>query len=154
MDSSDDDFGDLYADVEVAASSAINGVLEPSNSPAKDEKDEIFKSPRCSDDEFEENVSDSEDDFDIVLNDDDFDGLEISRMRNGDEEANEGKEMAEEAKDGSDRSRMCLDNLECGDRRNVAKLVNSQYKVVNVCVCCFDLIECCMLLIRLLVFRE
>ncbi|KAL8105478.1 uncharacterized protein LOC141677520 isoform X2 [Apium graveolens] len=128
MDSTDDDFGDLYADVEVAASSAINGGLEPSNSPVKDEKDEIFKSPRCSDDEFEENVSDSEDDFDIVLNDDDFDALEISRLRNGDEEANEGKELVEEVKDGLDKSRMCLDNLECCDRRNVAKMVNSQYK--------------------------
>ncbi|KAK1380358.1 hypothetical protein POM88_027102 [Heracleum sosnowskyi] len=131
MDSTDDDFGDLYADVEVAASSAINGVLEASNSPAKDEKDEIFKSPRCSDDEFDENVSDSEDDFDIVLNDDDCDGLDISRLRNVDEEANEGKEVGEEAKDGSDRSRMCLDNLESGDRRNVAKVVNSQYKYMR-----------------------
>lgn len=153
MDSTDDDFGDLYADVEVAASSAINGGLEPSNSPIKDEKDEILKSPRCSDDEFEENGSDSEDDFDIVLNDDDYNGLEISRLRNGDEVGIEGKELVEEAKDGSDKSRMCLDNLEGGDRRNVAKVVNSQYKVVSVCVCCFGLSESCTLSIRLFVFR-
>lgn len=137
METTDDDFGDLYADVEVAASSAINGVLEPSNSPAKDENDEIFKSPICSDDEFEENASDSEDDFDIVLNDDVFDGLEIAKMRNGDDEGNDGKEVIEEVKDGSDKSRMCLDSLQVGegcDRRNVGKVANSQYKVVYVSV--------------------
>lgn len=156
MDATDDDFGDLYADVEVAASSAINGVLEPSNLSAKDEKDEIFKSPECLDDEFEENVSDSEDDFDIVLNDDDCDGLEISRMRNGDEEANEGKEVGDAAKDGSEKSRMCLDSVEGFDRRNVAKVVNSQYKVVYVCVCvcCFGLVESCMLSIMLCIVTE
>lgn len=134
----DDDFGDLYADVEAAASSAINGGVELYKSPAKDEKDENFKSPRCSDDEFEENGSDSEDDFDIVLNDDGCDGLEIARMRNGDEEMNEGKEVIEEAKEGLDKSRMCLDSLQGGegcDRRNVGIVANSQYKVVYVCAC-------------------
>ncbi|XP_063938947.1 FIP1[V]-like protein isoform X2 [Daucus carota subsp. sativus] len=135
MDSTDDDFGDLYADVEVAASSAINGVLERPNSPAKPEKDEIFEGPRCSDDEFEENASDSEDDFDIVLNDDDVcDGFDAARMRNGEDEENEGKEVIEEAKDGSDKSRMCLDSLQGGEgceRRNVAKVANSQYKYMR-----------------------
>ncbi|XWS53518.1 hypothetical protein CRYUN_Cryun10bG0008200 [Craigia yunnanensis] len=82
MDSMDDDFGDLYADVEVQASSAIGSLyIEPddSNSPSNCSKstdeDEKFVSDSVMED------SDSEDDLNIVLNDDDCKKFSVTGAR-------------------------------------------------------------------------
>ncbi|KMT16269.1 hypothetical protein BVRB_3g054220 isoform A [Beta vulgaris subsp. vulgaris] len=97
MEDLDDDFGDLYADVELQASSAINGVSDFSGKYSKhqhnnevrvDERRENNSGVRGSErrekglettdnanDEVEvENDSDSsdDDDFDVVVNDEDF----------------------------------------------------------------------------------
>ncbi|XP_022721866.1 FIP1[III]-like protein isoform X2 [Durio zibethinus] len=93
MESIDDDFGDLYADVEVQASSAIGTLyIEPEdNSPRNGSKsteaDEKFLHDSVMED------SDSEDDLNIVLNDDDCDKFLVTGARShggGYEEAEDG----------------------------------------------------------------
>ncbi|XP_052478450.1 FIP1[V]-like protein [Gossypium raimondii] len=67
MESMDDDFDDLYADVEVQASSAVGEPEEnnPGNGSKSTEVDNKFIAGSVTED------SDSEDDLNIVLNDDD-----------------------------------------------------------------------------------
>lgn len=72
----DDDFGDLYADVEVQVSSAINSIQ--ASTKLQPENDEVFGNGGENAEAEEEgaqgeedgNESESEDDFNIVLNDD------------------------------------------------------------------------------------
>lgn len=163
----DDEFGDLYADVEVQANSAINGVPGHPQLCTENDDIDIVKETNGSnlnradfindDDEAEngenlDNGSDSEDDFNIVLNEDD-DGLEfpVTRgvsLRNGGvevEDREEGEEEEERENGGfSDKNRMVVDNLKGGngleqssngeDRRIGGKgCYNSLYKVVSSC---------------------
>ncbi|XVF62448.1 hypothetical protein PTKIN_Ptkin09bG0008700 [Pterospermum kingtungense] len=77
----DDEFGDLYADVEVQASSAIGSLYiepednSPSNGSQSTEADEKFVPDSVMED------SDSEDDLNIVLNDDDCDKFPVTGAR-------------------------------------------------------------------------
>ncbi|KAK9070432.1 hypothetical protein SSX86_010834 [Deinandra increscens subsp. villosa] len=90
MEDGDDDFGDLYADVEVEANSAIN--VAPQFSQAQCHRDEIGKQDGDNDkvcvdvdiDEDDDDDDDDDDDLDIVLNSDDDsarqgDGFTIAR---------------------------------------------------------------------------
>ncbi|XWS14199.1 hypothetical protein CRYUN_Cryun36dG0102900 [Craigia yunnanensis] len=93
MESMDDDFGDLYADVEVQASSAIGALYiepednNPSNGSRRTEADEKFVPDSVMED------SDSEDDLNIVLNDDDCEKFPVTVARShggGYEEVEDG----------------------------------------------------------------
>ncbi|KAK6254369.1 Pre-mRNA polyadenylation factor Fip1 domain - like 1 [Theobroma cacao] len=81
MDSMDDDFGDLYADVEIQASSAIDALfIEPedngrSNGAESTDGDEKFDPGSVMED------SDSEDDLNILLNDDDCEKFPVTGAR-------------------------------------------------------------------------
>ena len=81
MESMDDDFGDLYADVEVQASSAIGALYiepednNPSNGSKRTEADEKFVPDSVMED------SDSEDDLNIMLNDDDCEKFPVTGAR-------------------------------------------------------------------------
>ncbi|KAL5541969.1 hypothetical protein UlMin_009679 [Ulmus minor] len=96
----DDDFGELYSVVEVQASSAINGVRvrndigsSDNRMTAKPSSDDAFDSGpigqrSIGDDSTkqmneDDNGSDSEDDLNIVLNDDDCNGSEFPLTNNG-----------------------------------------------------------------------
>lgn len=93
MESMDDEFGDLYTDVEVQASSAIGALyIEPEdNSPINGcqstDADEKFVPGSVMED------SDSEDDLNIVLNDDDCEKFPVTGVRShvgGNEEDEDG----------------------------------------------------------------
>lgn len=152
----DDEFGDLYADVEVQASSAINGVPGHPQLCTENVDIDIVKETNGSNlnridfknGENLDNGSDSEDDFNIVLNEDD-DGFEfpVTRgvsLRNGlvEDEDREGGEEEREIGGFSDKNRMVVDNLKGGngleqssnggDRRIGGKgCYNSQYKYMR-----------------------
>ncbi|KAG4180545.1 hypothetical protein ERO13_A10G171700v2 [Gossypium hirsutum] len=87
MKSIDDDFGDLYADVEVQASSAVGEPQEnnPGNGFKSTEVHNKFIAGSVTED------SDSEDDLNIVLNDDDCDKFSVTgaRSHGGSYEENE-----------------------------------------------------------------
>ncbi|TYJ15531.1 hypothetical protein E1A91_A10G189200v1 [Gossypium mustelinum] len=87
MESMDDDFGDLYADVEVQASSAVGEPQEnnPGNGFKSTEVHNKFIAGSVTED------SDSEDDLNIVLNDDDCDKFSVTgaRSHGGSYEENE-----------------------------------------------------------------
>lgn len=75
----DDDFGDIYADVELEASSAINTTAPQINSVL----DVINDNDSDHIDEDDDDDDDSEDDLDIVLNTSDADGVDgCSVLRN------------------------------------------------------------------------
>uniref|UniRef100_A0A2P2JBB2 Uncharacterized protein MANES_03G204700 n=1 Tax=Rhizophora mucronata TaxID=61149 RepID=A0A2P2JBB2_RHIMU len=112
----DDDFGDLYADVEVQATSAINSVENfVKHSQADGDVGNNIKQPKDESpvlesellDSIQEKLgdysdadgSDSEDDLNIVLNDEDCQRFSVSVRRNGlvgGYEDGEEKAMAEE----------------------------------------------------------
>ena len=78
MENVGDDFGDLYADVEIQASSAINGApdfvrFDEDDTEKLDGLDFADGSSKSENEEpnVVDNGSDSEDDFNIVLNDED-----------------------------------------------------------------------------------
>ncbi|KAF5737059.1 hypothetical protein HS088_TW14G01215 [Tripterygium wilfordii] len=145
MDIYEDDFGDLYADVEVQACSAINAISFPASLSAKvegeegpDEKtselnpehksnsasdlnklDSIADEPACIGD-VEADGSDSDDDLNIVLNDDDDcqrvlvgrkDG--IDRCEDDDGEEFVTKEVKEGGRSGLGRSKKGLNGYGC-----------------------------------------
>ncbi|KAG4180555.1 hypothetical protein ERO13_A10G172100v2 [Gossypium hirsutum] len=87
MESMDHDFGDLYADVEVQASSAVGEPQEnnPGNGFKSTEVHNKFIAGSVTED------SDSEDDLNIVLNDDDCDKFSVTgaRSHGGSYEENE-----------------------------------------------------------------
>ena len=102
-----DDFGDLYLDVVIQASSVINSLPNSSNLYTESEShqgNEGSDHNKANQSENEENLvseskelneeklgvleevgdgSDSEDDLNIVLNDEDCKGFEVGRARNG-----------------------------------------------------------------------
>ncbi|KAF5806148.1 putative pre-mRNA polyadenylation factor Fip1 domain-containing protein [Helianthus annuus] len=85
MDDVDDDFGDLYADVEVEATSAIN--TAPPFSKTQCVTDEIDRACVSVNNDEDEDDDDEDDDLDIVLNSDDdsikrSDGYTILSVRN------------------------------------------------------------------------
>lgn len=158
MEDIDDDFGELYADLEIQASSPINNV--PSISKLCIEKTDINKESidsglnnLDSNGDKEERVdsgSDSEDDLNILLNDDgDSPGFAVScgvNLRSGgyeDEEEENGGGLVEGC--GSDKNRKCIDVIGCGleqslscvgggERGNGGKCgYHSQYKVLLIC---------------------
>lgn len=87
----DDDFGELYAGVEVQASSAVGGLVtesgenNPGNGSKSTEVDNKFIAGSVTRD------SDSEDDLNIVLNDDDCEKFPVTgaRSHGGSYEENE-----------------------------------------------------------------
>ncbi|GMI70261.1 hypothetical protein HRI_000695400 [Hibiscus trionum] len=89
MESMEDDFGDLYADVQVQASAAIGGLhVEPEeNSPSDASKS--TEADSAMDD------SDSEDDLNIVLNDDDCQKFPVTGHGGGCDENENGDFGAE-----------------------------------------------------------
>ncbi|XVF28208.1 hypothetical protein REPUB_Repub15cG0009500 [Reevesia pubescens] len=134
MDSMDDDFGDLYADVEVQASSLY---IEPedSNSPINGSKgtedDEKFVPDSIMED------SDSEDDLNIVLNDDDCEKFPVTgaRSHGGGFEEDENCDFGVEGT-GSDKISRRVKSVDDGSELNssgtVAKLgFNSHFKYVR-----------------------
>ncbi|KAK8634967.1 hypothetical protein V6N13_022845 [Hibiscus sabdariffa] len=100
MESTEDDFGDLYADVQVKATAAIGGLLiepeenSPSNGSKSTEEDEKFVADSVMDD------SDSEDDLNNVLNDDDCEKFTVtgarSRSHSGGYDENENGDFGPE----------------------------------------------------------
>ncbi|KAK8525382.1 hypothetical protein V6N13_123091 [Hibiscus sabdariffa] len=81
MESTEDDFGDLYADVQVKATAAAGGLhiepeeISPSDGSKSTEADDKFVADSVMDD------SDSEDDLNIVLNDDDCEKFTVTGAR-------------------------------------------------------------------------
>lgn len=171
MEDIDDDFGDLYADVEFQASTTINGIssnddfeTEFVNSDSK----EVDEAKRASSECVREvgadvDGSDSEDELNIVLNDDNDGGgggpgVSVSRgvsLGSGggfdeDEEEGGGFEVVGEGDDGLVKNRSSSDGFELSPndrRRRGRERANGskggyqsqylQYKVylgLNVCV--------------------
>ncbi|XP_065863814.1 FIP1[V]-like protein [Euphorbia lathyris] len=153
----DDDFGDIYADVEFQASSAINSVskldklyTEPQEggegkgeeckydnnakqvkARANEENPRLLNSVCEKSSNTEEYVSDSEDDFNIVLNDEDCKGFSVAAERNGnrsglEEDVDEGACV----KNGYDKNGLNPSaNGHGGEQRNgVNDSYNSQYQ--------------------------
>ena len=93
MEDMDDDFGYLYADVEAQASSVINGGRDFTRFYTEDD-DSDTDSNKTNANPISENAngsSDSEDDLNIVLNDEDCEGksfpvVEQLDAKNGDDE--------------------------------------------------------------------
>ncbi|XVE82268.1 hypothetical protein DITRI_Ditri15bG0134700 [Diplodiscus trichospermus] len=119
MESMDDDFGDLYADVEVQASSAIGTLYiepedsNPSNGSKSTEMDEKFVPESVMED------SDSDDDLNIVLNDDDCGKFPVTSARNhggGYEEDEDGDFGVERT--GSDKISRWMDPVGEGSELN------------------------------------
>lgn len=78
-DFEDDDFGELYADVELQASSAISSLLVQHHLPQNEELDALLAGRSPGDSTQFEKDSDTDDELNIVLNDEDSD----SAGRNG-----------------------------------------------------------------------
>ncbi|XP_059646454.1 FIP1[III]-like protein [Cornus florida] len=151
MEGVDDDFGDIYAEVEVQASTAINGFPNRTQSyteqydiNTKCSESDVNKDDSIGDDsnqfgdetneissveangeeqeEIVDNGSDSEDDLNIVLNDD-ANGVAYpigrsANLRSGgfdDEEEEEGCDFAAAEGNGSGKNRKWVDQSQMGD---------------------------------------
>ena len=128
-DNDDDDFGDLYADVEFQASTTINGVsnlgrlyIQQDDNGTKCVDEVIPDDESKRETNGGENGSDSEADLNIVLNDDDGGGsffwcVDLRTMRSGgwlDEEEDGGFEGGGEG-ERLGKNRTCGDQLLVGD---------------------------------------
>lgn len=152
MEDIDDDFGELYADFDVQASSAINGV--PSNKILDEShliKNDDNKSEAVNDGDKEAGVengsdsdSDDDDDFDVVVNDDDFGAKNGGVDGRGCREAREDEEdefvprITEGNSTGKDQMWVETKGMEHsgsgygGERVNLGKnSCNSQYNYVR-----------------------
>lgn len=76
----DDDFGDIYADVEVQASSAINSISNFAKLYTEPQEEEEECNNKVTTREV--NRSPDEDDLNIVLNDEDCKGFPVAAERN------------------------------------------------------------------------